>query len=443
MNPAAAPAHTHAAILSIGDELVRGQMLDTNSKWLSSRLLDLGVETIEHATIGDSRAATTDAILRLARSAPLVVITGGLGPTADDLTREGLADAMGETLVVDAPALDDLRAKFAKRGRTMSPMQARQAERPASARCLVNPNGTAPGLAARVRAGGPHGESDVWCLPGPPKELEPMFERLLKEDLRPPTGVTTRVRLLTVVGLGEGDAAKRAGELMARDRNPLVGITASNAVLTWRVMYRGPLPPAEADAEIERTVDALKMATGPNVVSDSGEPLEHVVLSSLRRERRTLAVVESCTGGLLGSLVTGVAGSSDVFLGGLLTYSNELKTALAGVDAGLIARHGAVSLEVAGAMASGGLGRLGASDCLAITGIAGPGGGTEAKPVGTACIAHARREGASVEVDARAFWMPGGREQVRAYAARTALGLLALRLSTGAKPGPMLFETAR
>jgi nicotinamide-nucleotide amidase len=443
MNPAAAPAHTRAAVLSIGDELVRGQMLDTNSKWLSSRLLDLGVETVEHATIGDSREATTAAITRLAALAPLVVITGGLGPTADDLTREGLADAIGESLVVDAPALEDLRAKFAKRGRTMSPMQARQAERPASARCLTNPSGTAPGLAGVVRAGGPHGASDVWCLPGPPKELEPMFERLLAEDLRPPRGLTTRVRLLTVAGLGEGDAAKRAGELMARDRNPLVGITASNAVLTWRVMYRGPLPPAEADAEIERTVAALKAATGPHVISDRGEPLEHVALAALRSASRTLAVVESCTGGLLGSIVTGVAGSSDVFLGGLLTYSNELKTALAGVDAALIARHGAVSLDVAGAMAAGGLSRLGTSDCLAITGIAGPGGGTESKPVGTVSIAHARRDGERVEVDARTFWMPGGREQVRAYAARTALGLLALRQINSERPGPMLFESVR
>lgn len=441
------PDHTHAAILSIGDELVRGQILDTNSKWLSERLMLAGVETVEHVTIGDSRDATADALRRLAALSPLIIVTGGLGPTDDDLTREGLADALGEPLVEDADALRDLKAIFAKRGREITAMQARQALRPRSARCLVNPHGTAPGLYSALPTNSPHQASDVFCLPGPPKELGPMFDRLVLPALRLPPGVAVLARQMTVIGIGEGDAAKRVGGLMARDRNPLVGITASNAVLTWRVLYRGRGSSVEAVAAVDATFASIRSAMGDHVVSEEGASVEKTLLDRLKALGRTLGVVESCTGGLLGEILTSVPGSSSVFAGGLITYSNQSKHALAGVSESEILAHGAVSLPVVRAMALGGLERLGVDHCLSISGVAGPDGGTPDKPVGTVCIAHAWRgeksdaEPAPVHVEAGRFWMPGGRDQVRAYAARSALGLLHFNLLSPARTRPtLLFE---
>lgn len=442
MPPPAPLIHTHAAILSIGDELTRGQVLDTNSRLISQMLMDAGVEPVEHVTIGDSRAQTADAIRRLAQLTSLVIISGGLGPTLDDLTRDALADVLGEPLVEDPDALRELKALFARRGRELNAMQRLQALRPASARCIGNPFGTAPGLRARV------GGADVFCLPGPPGELQPMFVSAVLPAIHPEAGVLVRTKTLHVIGLGEGEAASRVGDLMRRDRNPLVGITASGLLLTWRIRYRGRAGGEQAAAEVESTAEVIRAAMGECVFAEDVPAataefaLPASVLARLDSRGGTLATVESCTGGMLGAMLTGVPGSSRVYLGGLVTYANQVKESLAGVRPETLVTHGAVSSNTAAQMALGGLEAIGSSHALSITGIAGPDGGTPDKPVGTVHIGLAIRCGdGQPEVRTRRFQFPGSREEVRHRAARSALGMLHFALCEAAPSARrMLFE---
>ncbi len=412
--------HERAAILSVGDELVLGQALDTNSRWLSERLVAMGVRVAEHATIDDDEPAIADAILRLARRASLVISTGGLGPTADDLTRAALARALAEELVLDEDALRRIEARFRAFGVEMTESNRVQAMRPASAESLPNNNGTAPGLAARLPSSG----ADIFCLPGPPSEMRPMFEESVAPRLRGPEGFTIRARAIHCFGLAEALLADRLGDLMQRGRNPLVGTNASGGVVTCRFRYEGPEHGAnEAMAETERLV---REATGPYAFGADGETLPEAVLELLRQRSERLVVVESCTGGLLGAFLTEIAGSSNVMEGGWITYSNEMKHTLVGVDPALIQSHGAVSEPVARAMAKGGLERCErAHHALSITGIAGPGGGSDAKPVGTVCIALASRDGST---PARRFHFAGDRRAVRTRSAMAALAMLRLRL---------------
>lgn len=422
--------HTRAGIIATGDELAIGQSLNTNTMWLADRLMAAGVETVEHVVLGDDRAAVAAAIRRLARAVPLVIVTGGLGPTLDDVTRQALGDAMGEEMVEDAGALEAIAAKLRARGREMTPYQWMQALRPKGAVCLRNDEGTAPGLHGVVRGaeGEEGGGADVFCLPGPPREMRPMYEREVAPRLRVDPGRVTRTLVLHVTGMLEAEAAVRLGELMDRSRNPLVGITVSRGGLAVRIRGWGA-DQAAVEREVARTGEAVRERLGPYVFAEGGETLEGVVVMELRRAGRRLACVESCTGGGLGAAVTRVAGASDVFVGGWVTYSNQLKERLIGVPGDLLRRHGAVSSEVARAMAEGGLERSGATDCLSITGVAGPGGGSAEKPVGTVYVGLARAQaagGAATEV--RRFSIAGTREDVRERSVRVALSMLLFAL---------------
>lgn len=424
--------HRTAAILSIGDELTLGQTLDTNSKWISEQLIARGVIAVEHVTVPDDLAAAAEAFARLAAKADLVISTGGLGPTADDLTREALAAAMKDTLVEDGPALEQIEAFFAARRSPMRRINRVQAQRPSRARILANPNGTAPGLAAAI------GSADVYCLPGPPREMWPMFEAEVVPRIRAARRVVTRA--LHTFGLGESEIATRLGDLMDRGRNPTVGTTASQGIVSCRIrseeeMGAGqtPTPPSEesALAEIE---SRIRDALGPYIFGVDSESLPSAVLELLRSRREQIATVESCTGGLLGAMLTDIPGSSDVFVGGWVTYTNELKTSQVGVPESHFASGGpgAVGRETAEAMAVGGLDRSGADHCLAITGIAGPGGGTPEKPVGTVWIARASRgqlasgSGGIVphRVESRKLFISAERAVVRDYSAKAALAML-------------------
>ncbi len=436
------PPHRSAAVLSVGDEIALGQTLDTNSAWLADRLFALGVRVVEHATVEDDLDRIARALSRLAGETDLVIVTGGLGPTADDLTRPALARVLGEELIEDGGALGAIRAWFSGRAGGMPEGNRVQALRPASGVCLANPNGTAPGLF--VRAGAV--SCDVACLPGPPHEMKPMFETEIAGRLRRAGGAFGARALLTF-GLGESVVAERLGPLMDRDREsrglPVVGTTASKMVVSVRLRHAGD----DADAvraALDAVEDEVRSALGVSVferrdftggdAADISDALPGCVLSLLRERGERVAVVESCTGGLLGETLTSVPGSSDVFAGGWLTYANEAKAGLVGVDPALIASHGAVSGAVARAMAVGGLERGhslgGAEHCLAITGVAGP-GGSEAKPAGTVFIARASVDGLSPEVEVRSFRFKGGRGAVREWSARTALGMLRLKLVGG------------
>lgn len=420
--------HESAAILSIGDELTLGQKLDTNSQWLAEQLVARGVVVREHATLADDLEQNVRTLARLAAEYPLLVVTGGLGPTLDDLTREALARVLGEALVEDERGLAHVRSIMERRGRVMTDNQRLQALRPASAVMIDNPNGTAPGIAARVarggEVGGARGACDVFCLPGPPGEMKPMFEAFVVPRLRTRPGREVRTRVLHCLGIGEGDLATRLGELMQRGRNPLVGTTASGGVVSIRVRYEGDA--GGAGAVMEETERLCRERAGAFVFGAEEERIESVVVGLLRERGRKLVLVESCTGGMVGSLLTSVAGSSDVLLGGYVTYANEMKTALVGVPQELIEAHGAVSEPVALAMARGGLERTsGATDALAITGVAGPGGGSVAKPVGTVFVARASRAGGGeVSSECRRLLITGGREDVRGRASRLALAML-------------------
>lgn len=422
--------HDRAAILSIGDELILGQTLDTNSRWLSQRLTELGVRVVEHATIPDDLPRHVAALRRLAAEVPLVISTGGLGPTDDDLTRDALARVLGEGLVEDAGALRDLEALLAARGRAMSSNQRRQAQRPVSARSLPNPMGTAPGLAARLQLSADLG-ADLYCLPGPPGELRPMFEALVVPALALPPGRAISTRVFPTLGLGESDLAGRLGDLMARDRNPLVGTTASGGIVTVRLRYEGDA--SRARAELDHTEALIRKAIGPYIFGVGDDTIASAVVGALRRRGERLLVVESCTGGLIGAALTAVPGASVVFTGGWLTYSNEMKIAEVGVAPDMLAAHGAVSEEVARAMAIGALASpegCRAAHALAVTGVAGPDGGSTAKPVGTVFIARASRApgagDASAEV--RRFLFPGDRSEVRSRAVTLALAMLRFHL---------------
>jgi len=451
-------AHATAAILAIGDELTLGQSLDTNSRWISARLVEAGVRVVEHATVEDELERIASALRRFAADADLVVATGGLGPTADDLTRAALAQVLGEELIEDADALREIEASFRRVGRPVQNVNRVQALRPPSATSLPNPNGTAPGLYLHLPRGDPApswlprtgmgaedpppgpvpqtgGGVDVFCLPGPPGEMRPMFEAQVVPRLAPSRLVVTRT--LHTCGIGESDVGARLGALMARDRKVLVGTNASAGLVAIRIRAERERSADDGAvrAEVDEVARDVRARLEPHVFGEGDESLAERVLAELRQRGETLATVESCTGGLLGAMLTDVPGSSDAMVGGWVTYTNEMKHREVGVPREVFEGAGAVSRECAESMARSGLARAGADHCLSITGIAGPGGGSEAKPVGTVWIARA----SGGDIEARCFRFPGDRETVRRWSAITALVVLHLHLA-GVGVGKLLRE---
>lgn len=433
--------HKLAAIISQGDEIVLGQTLDTNSKWISEQLLARGIVVVEHVSLPDDLAAIRDSLVRLSGSVDLIICSGGLGPTDDDLTRAALAEAMSEPLVEDAEAVGQIERFFAGRGRPMPAINRVQALRPASARSIENRHGTAPGLAAKL------GRADVFCLPGPPRELFPMFEAAVVPSLKPDPSRAIGVRVLHTIGMGESDIATLLGRtpdgnLMARDRSPLVGTTASGGIVSVRIRAEG----SAAIAKLGETELLVRDALGTAIFADSGSPhdaLPAAVVAKVRESGLSLAVCESCTAGLLGSMIGDVPGCSDVFVGGLVTYANEEKVKLAGVPKSLIEQHGAVSPQVAAAMATGTAARLNAAACLAITGVAGPTGGTATKPVGTVWISlHLAPTNGPAITDTRRFALTGDRRHIREFSAKLALAMLWNHL-TGTPERVLLREVER
>jgi len=423
--------HRTAAIISQGDEIVIGQTLDTNSKWIAAHLLDRGIVPLEHVSLPDDRAAIGATFTRLACRVDLIICSGGLGPTADDLTRFALCDATNDTLTEDAEALRQILAWFAARGRAMTDLNKVQAQRPSRATFLPNDFGTAPGIRSRL------GNCDVFCLPGPPRELAPMFERLVAPLLQADPSRTVRVRVLHTIGLGESEIAARfrdapGGDLMARDRSPLIGTTASNSVVSCRIRYDGPLPGRAADNLIARDEAVIRSLISEAIFGEDDDTLASVIVRTLRDRSQTITTIESCTGGLVAAQLTDIPGASDVFRTGWVTYSNETKSREVGVPESLFkdsvasSAPGAVSTEVALAMAHGGLKEANADFALAITGIAGPGGGTAEKPVGTVFVALASK---SLPPDVRRFAFTGDRSAIRDWSARAALATLWLNLS--------------
>ena len=405
-----------AIILGIGNELTSGQTIDTNSAYLARRLVARGIETVAHHTLGDERSAVAEALADAAERAELVLVTGGLGPTADDVTRHGLADALGAELVLHEPSLRRLEAFFRRRGRTMVPANRIQVMFPAGSEPIDNRCGTAPGIAARL------GTSQVYVLPGVPHEMRAMFDEQIAPRL-PAAKVAIAERTLHTFGTGESDVAARIADLMRRGANPTVGTTVRAGLISIRVSAVGRS--AERAGELaDGVLDEIRRRLGDGVVGADDATMASVVGELLRQAGQRLATAESCTGGLVGAMVTDVPGSSDYYLGGVVAYANAVKQDALGVPEALLRDHGAVSEPVARAMAAGARERFGADWAVALTGIAGPGGGSDDKPVGLVYIALASPAG----VDVHRHVFPGDRVIIRLRAATAALNYLRLAL---------------
>lgn len=412
-------------ILSIGDELTLGQTVDTNSAWLARELAGIGVEVSGHVTVPDSRDAIAAAIRTAAAAADLLVISGGLGPTEDDLTRDALADAMGVDLLPDEEAIAAVRAFFAARGRPMPQRNEVQGYVPRGARAIPNANGTAPGLAAAL------GHCRVVVMPGVPKEMFAMWRtQVLPELGRLGGGAVILSRTLHTFGSGESAVAERLGPLMDRKRNPSVGTTVANNLVSLRVNARAPSL-EQAKRELEETDRACRAALGTLIFGADEETLTGVVGALLRASGKSVATAESCTGGLLAKYLTDVPGSSAYFSEGFVTYSNASKTKVLGVPAETIERYGAVSEPVARAMAEGALQASGADLAVGITGVAGPDGGSPTKPVGTVCLSLAAK---GKETQTRTFLFVGDREMIRDRSAK--MGLSLVRYHLVGEPSP-------
>ena len=411
----------NAEIIAVGSELLTSERLDTNSLYLTGRLNALGVEVVYKCVVGDDHARLRDAVRLAAGRSEIVVLTGGLGPTEDDITRDAVAAALGRGMTFRPEIADHIQARFARMGRQMAEINRRQACVIDGAEALANPNGTAPGQWIELDG------RALMLLPGPPAELEPMFERECLprlEQMVPP--LVLRTRFYRVAGMAESDLDQLISPVYKPYANPVTTILAAPGDIQIHLRARCPTG-AEAEALLAELGAGIEELLGDRIYSRTGDPLEQVVGGLLRQRRETLAVAESCTGGLVGERLTSVAGSSDYFAGGFLVNTDAMKTALLGVGAQLLAQHSAVSPQAAEAMAAGARERTGTTWALSVTGIAGPAGGAEDKPVGTVFTALAGPDGVC---SLRARFL-GNRARVRALAAQTALDLLRRKLDDG------------
>jgi nicotinamide-nucleotide amidase len=407
-----------AEIIAVGSELLTPFRTDTNSLWLTDRLNTVGVEVKLKTIVGDDDARLEETIRDALKRSGIVVITGGLGPTEDDITRKISARALSRRLMLDEEVLEEIKAKFLQWGRKMPEINARQAMVIEGAEVLPNPNGSAPGMLLEYEG------RVVVMLPGPPREMKPMFDTLVLPKLSERAGaMRVARRVLRVAGLGESAVDERIAPVYTQYKNPQTTILFNNTEIEIHLTAQ-----AKTEAEAELLLDGLagqiEERLGDSVFAFRGELMEEVVGLRLAVGGFTLAVAESCTGGLVAHRLTEVPGSSTYFMEGVVTYSNEAKTRLLGVPAELIESRGAVSAEVAEAMAEGVKRRAGTDFGLSVTGVAGPGGGTVEKPVGLVYVALSD----DAHTEHRRVMLPGDRHLIRWRASQVALDLLRRRL---------------
>jgi len=409
-------------VVTIGDELLLGYTIDTNAAHLARQLAAVGVEIVRRTTCGDTAESIATAVREALDRSGAVITTGGLGPTSDDLTKPSIAALFGREMELDEAHLAWMRDRWAKRfQRPMPEANRQQAMLPQGARKLRNNHGSAPGIWLEDERG-----RWVAMLPGVPREMRgmladtllPLIEERLGDDRR-----VVRSRTLRTTGIGESAIADLVTQLAGGVGDVQLAYLPNADGTDLRLTVRGAEAPA-ADARLAHAAARLRGLVGDWIYGEDATDLAEVVLRECRARGVTVGVAESCTGGLLGARLTAIPGSSDVVQGGVIAYAYEVKTSLLGVPAEMLASHGAVSEAVARAMASGARTRLGVGAALAITGIAGPGGGTEQKPVGTVWIAL----DVGGEVEARRFMMIGDRAEIRHRSAQAALEMLRRRL---------------
>jgi nicotinamide-nucleotide amidase len=406
-------------LVNTGTELCLGDVINTNAAWIGQRLAALGLEVARQTIVPDG-GAVKEAIAEAAARADVVLVSGGLGPTNDDVTRESAAELLGLELHLDAALAAQLEAYFAQRGRTMSASNLRQARVPAGAQVLANPFGTAPGLYFPAELGAARGwNAHLFLLPGPPRELKPMVEAEVEPRLRAllPDGASRRVLYLKLTGIGESDIVEAVEKQLEAVPRLELGYCIGRGDVDVRLA--GPQEAVAAGAQVVRA------RLGDFILSEDRRILEKVVVQTLAERAESVALAESCTGGAVASRLTDVSGASAVFGHGFVTYANLAKQQQLGVPAALIETHGAVSEEVARAMAEGCRSVSGADHALALTGIAGPTGGSADKPVGTVWIALASKGADTV---ARKSFYPGARDRFKLLASQAALELLRRRL---------------
>lgn len=401
-------------ILSTGDEVLTGMITDTNAAFLAEQAGSLGLEVVGHATVGDDRAMLEEIFRSVGERADVVLCTGGLGPTVDDLTTEVVAQILGASLKLDEAALAQMEALWKTRGRPMPENNRKQALIPEPAEVLSNPIGTAPGFTVKIA------RAQFFFMPGVPREMTRMFAEQVAprvEKLRPEPSVF-EVRVYRSFGLSESAADQLLQGI--EDQNPGVklGFRAHFPEIQIKLTVKGQ-DIAAAKARLSAASEEVVRRVGSYVFSD-GASIEAVIGEALKREKASLATAESCTGGLLGEMITSVPGASEYFDRGFITYSNAAKHDLLGVAPWIFTEHGAVSEPCARAMAEGARERARTTYALAITGIAGPGGGTPEKPVGTVYIALAT----PAETVVRQIYWPRQRDQIRTLSAMVALDLL-------------------
>lgn len=409
-----------AEVIAVGSELLGSTRADTNSLFLSDRLSGLGIDLCIKSVVGDDRDDLAAVFRQALGRSDVVILTGGLGPTDDDLTRDVVADVLGLPMTIDETMVAAIRTRFERRGLTMPDVNRRQAQVPEGAAVLDNPNGTAPGLF--IDAGGAYAGRIVVLLPGPPRELQPMFDRVCSGLLGERAGRERTYRTsLFLTGKGESHVEQLIQPIYSRWRDAQPPIATTILAAMGQIELHLSIhdeDEARARGALERAREELLAVIGGDVYSVEGKPMEEVLGELLATRGLTIAAAESCTGGLLMSRLTDVPGSSRYVRAGVVVYANEDKTAMLGVPSELIEKHGAVSEPVAVAMAEGIRERTGADVAVGITGIAGPGGGTETKPVGTVVVAVLVPQQA---IYVRTFNFVGPRAMVKFQATQAAM----------------------
>jgi nicotinamide-nucleotide amidase len=400
-------------IVAVGTELLLGNIVNTNAQYLSQKLADLGIDVFYHVAVGDNLQRLSDTIKTSLERADLVITSGGLGPTVDDLTKEGVADALGLKLLPHEASIKKIEGMFKALGRPMTENNLKQGYIPEGAAILENDNGTAPGVLIEKNG------KIVIMLPGPPKELYPMFEDKVLPYLRTKVHSTIRSRMLRVIGVGESAVEDMLKEIFRTQTNPTIAPYAKDAEVHLRITAKSDTID-EADRLIDQMEERVKAILGENIYGYDDESLEYVVLKLLIENNLTLSLAESCTGGLIGSRLTDVPGASASLMCGIISYSNESKIKILGVKESTINSYGAVSSQTAEEMAAGAKRINGTDIGLSITGIAGPDGGSEEKPVGLCYIGIAIGD----KVTAHKLLFNGNRKSIKWNSSSRALDLL-------------------
>ncbi|HSR50564.1 MAG TPA: competence/damage-inducible protein A [Acidobacteriota bacterium] len=409
-----------AEIIAVGSELLEGGRLESNSAFLAGRLATVGARVRRKWVVGDSPDDIAQAVTTaLEQGCDILLLSGGLGPTNDDLTREAVAQALGRPLQTVPELEDRLKKLYARFNVKMSDNNLRQAQVIAGGEAIENPKGSAPGMFLREK------EALVFLLPGPPRELEPMVDNQVLPRIRQDKpGPALYRRTLKVLGLPESTVDARVEDAYRQFEDVETTILSSSGIISLHFTWTGEDHESRANQALDALLAKARQALGQSVYAEDDAEPEEILGRLLRQRGETLATAESCTGGWMGQLITAVAGSSDYYVGGYVTYSNALKVDTLGVNETTLERFGAVSRQVAEQMAAGARNRSGADYALSTTGIAGPGGGSEEKPVGLVWVGLAAPEG----VESKRLQLPGDRNWIRLRSARLALDLLRRRL---------------